>query len=261
MKILDSFDHFILDMDGVVYTGDRITPYADKAVSEIRKAGKSITFITNNPTKSRKQYVDKLKGLGIHAFEDEIITSCQAVNYYLKTEVADINKKLIYVAGSIHLKEEVLNTGAHLVTDTECAKADIAIVGSHNEFNYSEIKCVSIALQNNALFLATNCDKNYPSEKGVLPATGALVASVVAVTGREPVVAGKPSEYIFRCCTSLNRENTVIIGDSLDTDIIGGINYGIKTALALTGLTSRQDVDSSEIKPDYIIDNLSQIFE
>lgn len=259
MKFLEFFDQFIFDLDGVLYIGDQITPHAKAVVNELRSHNKTVTFITNNPTKSAKQYSEKLNILGIDAKENEIVTSCQAVNYFLRTEFSNIEEQRVYVAGSDYLKYQIRKTGARMIDAQDCHIADIVIVGSHDEFNYKEIRSASIAVQKGAFFLATNNDRFYPAAEGLLPATGALLASIETVTGRKPVVAGKPGKYIFEYCISADRSRTVIVGDSLDTDILGGRNAGIKTILILTGVTGREDIGISEIVPDYVIGDLSDL--
>ncbi len=259
MKILDLFDQFIFDLDGVVYIGDDATPNAISVINELRKKNKLVSFITNNPTKSPGEYVRKLTGLGIRCSEDEIFTSCQAVNYFLKSNFKDLEKKTVYVAGSKYLKEQVKITGAGVADLLSGGQADIVVVGSHDKFDYNEIKIASLAIQHGAYYVATNNDSSYPTPQGLLPATGALLASIEAVTGRKPVIAGKPGKYIFGSCIKADPMRTIVIGDSLDSDIKGGINAGIRTGLSLTGLTRRSDLQVSAIKPDYVIDDLSEL--
>lgn len=259
MKILDLFDQFIFDLDGVVYIGNTPTPNAETVISELRKRNKLVTFITNNPTRSPAEYLRKLTDLGIHCSEHEIVTSCQAVNYFLTNELKDIENKTVYVAGSAYLKEQVRITGASIAEPVFNGRADIVVVGSHNEFDYNEIKNASLAVQHGAFYVATNNDSCYPAPEGLLPATGALLASIEAVTGKKPLITGKPGKYIFSYCVHVDPLRTIIIGDSIDTDIKGGINAGIKTALTLTGLTKRSDLKVSVVKPDYVFEDLSEL--
>lgn len=259
MKILDLFDQFIFDLDGVIYIGDHLTPGALSVTNQIRKNGKSIIFITNNPTKSQKQYSDKLNDLGIKNSEDEIVTSCQAVSYYLKQNFENISKKTVFVVGSENLKNEVEATGASIVDDDNALTADIVVVGSHRNFNYDEIRIASLAIQKGAFLLATNRDSSYPSYEGLLPATGSLLASIETASGRIAEIAGKPEKTIFERCLITDPRKTVLIGDNLETDISGGINAGIHTVLSLTGISKREDIATSPSKPDYIIDDLSEL--
>jgi len=260
-KITDLFNQFIFDLDGVVYVGNKITPSADDVIRAIRNKGKRVSFITNNPTRSRTEYRRKLNDLNIDAVEEDITTSCNAVHHYLAKKYRDIKYRSVYVIGSDYLKTEVARTGAKIAREVKSHTADIVVAGGHNKFNYDELKNASLAIQNGAFFLVTNKDSSYPSIEGLLPGTGAIVSSIEKASGKTARVAGKPEKYIFDICIRTDKGKTVIIGDNLYTDIKGGKNAGIKTVLTLTGFTKQKDTESNKIKPDYIINDLSGLLK
>lgn len=261
MKIVDLFNQFIFDLDGVVYVGDKLTPYSAEVIALIRQKGKTVSFITNNPTRSRSEYSIKLNGLGINATPEEITTSCNAVHHYLVNQFRDIKDRSVYITGSKYLSEEVERTGARILPDNNSKIADIVVAGGHSKFNYNELKNASLAIQNGAFFLATNKDSSYPSEEGLLPGTGAIVASIEKASGKKAKVAGKPEKYIFNECLITDRKKAVIIGDNINTDIKGGLKSGIKTVLTLTGFSSRDETERGIIKPDFVIKDLSGLIK
>lgn len=263
MSITNEFDLFLFDLDGVVYTGNEVTPYAREVIDTLRNNNKKILFVTNNPSKSPRQYLIKLKKIGISCYIDEIITSSLATSYYLTKKFKKLNQKTAYVVGSQSLKNEIKKIGIKVINGIKAHRADIVIVGGHSQFNYKEIKIASLAIRNGANFIATNKDPFYPSTEGLLPATGALLSSIETATEKKAIICGKPEEHIFDLCMKKsglkNKNRAIIIGDNLSTDIIGGIKYGIKTVLVLSGSTKQKHLKRSDIKPDYIIKHLGYL--
>ena len=165
--------------------------------------------------------------------------------------------------GSEGKKEENKLTGLNMVDEEEAKEADYVILGGHPEFHYGELKLAALAIRNGALFFATSRDPAFPSSEGHVPATGAILASIEVASGKEAIVAGKPESIIFEAALSqdhcLSKSKTTIIGDRLDTDILGGKNAGISTILTLSGSTKKEDISESAIKPDFIINDLRDL--
>ncbi|NIP31947.1 MAG: HAD-IIA family hydrolase [Candidatus Dadabacteria bacterium] len=228
---------------------------------ELRKKGKDILFITNNPSRSPSEYKKKLNTLNIYSKLSEFITSPMAVNYYLNKKYKNLGDKSAFIIGSNYLKKEVKKSGIKSVKGKKAYNSDLTIMGGHNKFNFEEIKTATISIRNGSDFIATNKDLFYPTENGLSPATGALLASIEAASQSNAVIVGKPEKYIFEILKThkIKLKRTLLIGDSLNTDILGGKNAGFKTALALTGNTNTNDLKKSEIKPDYVINDLSQL--
>lgn len=265
MKFLDNFELFLFDLDGVVYIDDKPTQGAVETINTIKKYNKKVLFITNNPARSKREYSGKLKKMGINAKSNEILTSADSICLYLVTKIKNIKKKSAYVIGSKYFKSQIKKTGIIIDSGKNFNKTDFVIVGGHRQFNFTEINIASILIRKGAKFIATNHDPFYPTKYGLSPASGALITSIETASETKALVTGKPEKYIFdismEAAKFKNKKKTLLVGDNLYTDILGGINFGIKTALALTGLTAMKNLKQSNIKPDYIIKDLSYLLK
>lgn len=258
MRLLDLFDLFLIDLDGVVYVSDEAVPGSVDTLKTLNDCGKKIIFLTNNPRHGIEEYRNKLRGMGIGHEPLHIITAGSALASHIKSEFPDLGGKKAYVIGSDALKEAILETGLELVEGEEAKRADFLIFGGHPEFHYNEMKIAAIALSNGAHFYATNRDPAYPTSEGHVPATGAMLASIEVASGKRAVCAGKPEHIIFdMALDDYDRGKAVIVGDHIHTDIKGGKHAGIKTVLVLSGSTNKTDVKDNEVKPDFIIKDLS----
>ena len=260
MRIADKFSCFLIDLDGVVYVDHIPTEGSVETINHLKDIGNNVIFITNDPRSSAIEYADKLRGMGLKLQDDEVITSAVAIAHHISGHSTKSMKKNAYVVGSPALKKEIELAGLTLVDGEEAKRADYVVLGGHPDFHFNELKLATLAIRNGARFFATSRDPAYPSREGHIPATGAILASLEVASGKKAVVAGKPESIIFEealyhsKCTG--KETTAIIGDRLDTDILGGKIAGISTILTLSGSTKKEDVKISEIKPDYVIDDL-----
>lgn len=260
MKLADLFDHFMIDLDGVVYVGDKPTPGARESLLKLRELGKSTVFLTNDPRGSSHEYSEKLNGMGIEIDPQGIITSSMAVSYFLKEHYETEGKKA-FVIGSKALKEEVGQTGLKLAEGGEAKKADFVVVGGHPQTTYEDIKIATLAIRNGARFFGTNRDPFFPTEEGLVPATGALIAAIEVASGTRAITVGKPEPIMFQAGKKVLRsqEKIAMIGDSLTSDIAGGKRADVATILVLTGSAKRDDLSKSEIVPDYVVDDLRSL--
>jgi glycerol 3-phosphatase-2 len=262
MKLVDLFNGFLIDMDGVVYVGGNPIKGSADTIKYLRENGKTVLFLTNDPRRSRSEYADKLRNIGIEANLNDVVTSGMAIAYHIIEECKNLENMKAYVIGSDALRDQIKETGLKIVDGEEAKKADFVILGSHPDFHYNEMKIATLALRNGADFYATNRDPAYPSEEGHIPATGAILASVEVASGKKAKVAGKPENMIFEVALEkVNKDKIVMIGDRLDTDILGGKNAGLSTILVLSGSTKKEDLEDSEIKPDYVINDLRDILK
>jgi phosphoglycolate/pyridoxal phosphate phosphatase family enzyme len=262
MKLVDLFDCFLIDLDGVVYIGDSAVPGSVEAITYLLNNDKTVIFLTNNPRHNISEYSQKLKKIGIEGVSLNIITSATALASHIKDSFSDLKNKKAYVIGSEALKKEIELTGLNLVIGDEAKKADFVIFGGHPEFHYEEMKIATLAIANGAHFFATNRDMVYPTIEGHIPATGAMLASIEAASGKKAVSAGKPENMMFDIADSFHdhdKDKIVIIGDHLDTDIRGGKNAGISTILILSDPNIEDELKQSEIKPDYVIYDLRDL--
>jgi len=264
MKLADLFDCLLLDLDGVVYVGGSPTPGAGETIRRLRGEGKTVIFVTNDPKRTAAGYSEKLRGLGVETAPEDVITSGMALAYHIKSTHGDVNGLKAYVVGSKSLKEEIALTGLKVVEGEEAKHADFVIVGGHPDFHYDEMKIATLAIRNGAHFFATNRDPFYPSSEGLIPATGAILACIEVASGKTAVTVGKPESIMFEVALAehlhKDRKRLAMIGDRLDTDITGGRKAGIVTILTLTGSTKREDIDASDVKPDYVINDLRDLY-
>ncbi|MGB7290830.1 MAG: HAD-IIA family hydrolase [Thermodesulfobacteriota bacterium] len=261
MKLSDKFDHFLIDLDGVVYIGDKPISGSIETLLILKDLGKTLIFLTNDPRSSVNDYSDKLNQFGFPAKSQDIITSSMAIAYYIQSNHKDVKNRKAYVVGSDALKDEITKIGLELVAGEEAKSADFVIIGGHPGFHYEEIKISSLAIRNGAYFYATSRDPYIPTEEGLVPATGAVLASIEVASGQKAIIGGKPEKIIFEVAMTRKhlrpKERTGVIGDRLDSDIIGGKRAGIKTILVLSGSTKEADLYSGDLIPDYVINDLT----
>lgn len=260
MDFQNSFDSFVFDLDGVIYSGEKAIGDSPRVLEILRKNKKDIRFITNNPSRSPSDYAEKLRNLGIESYDSEFITSPMATVSLIEEKLPSEKWETVFIAGSDYLKNEVRKTGLVELCGEDSLGADLVVIGSHPGFNLEEIKTASIAAGNGADFIGTNGDYFYPCEHGRAPATGSLLASVEAASGKKAVTAGKPERYMFDLLEKsgvVPTKKTLLVGDSLFTDIAGGEKSGYSTALVLSGVTKKTDLGNEEITPDFILDDIS----
>ena len=245
------FKGFVIDLDGVVYRGKELISDSNRRIASLKKKSK-VLFLTNNSTKTRAEYVEKLRGFGINVDEKEIITSGYAAALYIKENYRNPS---VFVIGEEGLKKELGWQGIQ----TGWRECDVVLVGLDRDFNYSKMALALRFIQNGADFIATNTDTTLITESGMLPGAGAIVNAVQTVCGKEPTVIGKPSDIIAKIVLDrlkLNPEEVLLLGDRLETDIAMGNKAGMKTALVLTGYSKREDIEKTKIDPDYVLDKL-----
>jgi 4-nitrophenyl phosphatase len=249
----------IFDLDGVIYRGNSLLPSAKETLQELRARGKYIAFLTNNSTRTRYQYKRKLSRLGIKANIREIFTSAWGTANFLRKQGA----RKAFVIGEEGLKKEIRWAGIE-VTSLPENDVDCVVVGLDRRFNYKKLCSAFEAVKKGAKFVATNMDYTFPLEDKIVPGGGAIVASLRWALNMEPIVIGKPSPFLLESIINhygVNKEQAVIVGDRLDTDIEMGKKAGMKTVLVLTGVTSREEVERHIIKPDEIIEKLADLMD
>ena len=256
---------FVFDLDGVVYRGEQPLPGAVPTIETLRRLGHQVYFFTNNSTLTRSDYVRKLGRMGIPADPDHIMTSAYATALYLVEKGAQ--GASVFVVGEAGPREELKAVGMKLVEDGLSEKVDYVVVGMDRNFSYDMLMKAQQAILGGAKFIATNRDATFPLEAGrIVPGGGAMVAAIEVATGVTPVLIGKPETYAMRKVLELagtTPENSVIIGDRLDTDVLVGKRIGATTVLVLTGITTEKDLRSAppEMQPDVVIRSLSEMFE
>ena len=248
----------ILDMDGVLWRSQ--TPLCDLPAlfANFDKRAISIVLATNNGTNSISQYVDKLKGFGVTIDQSQVVTSSMAVSYLAKKHFPQGGP--VYISGSQALIDTMTEYGFYHSKE----KAQAVVAGLSWDCNYESIKNTSLMIQNGLPFFFTNPDPTYPTPEGNIPGAGTLLAALETATGVKAMLAGKPLPYLFEVAmkrlNSLPSE-TIVVGDRLTTDILGGYDAHCKTVFVLTGVNTREDLNIWSPQPDLIIDNIRDLFD
>jgi 4-nitrophenyl phosphatase len=225
--------------------------------------GKKFVLLTNNSALTIQQYMEKLGRFDIEVSPEQIITSAQAIRRYLE-ENHETEGKTAFVIGEDGMLSELSEMGFRFLTGEEAAEADFVFVGWDRHFDFAKLKSAGIAIRRGAAYIAANTDSTYPTPQGLWPGAGSLVAAVSTASGREPVVAGKPSPLIVRAALERMKaetDETLLVGDRLDTDIEAGLRAGVDTALVLTGVSTEEEIERTGIRPTYIRKNLAGLLE
>jgi len=249
---------WILDLDGVVYRGDKLIEGAKEFVEEVRDRGEEVVFLTNNSLFTPQFYSEKLTRLGIPVEARHIYTSAELTGAYLQ----ESGIKKVFAIGEEGLKKALLQRGIRLL---ETPDVEAVVVGLDRNFHYRKLVIAYKAIEKGAHFLATNTDPTLPCEDGLLPGSGSIVASVEKATGKRPVVIGKPEPVGIQLILKERGEGkeAFIVGDRIDTDVLAGKRAGIKTVLVLTGVTTRAEIDKipPSHRPDVIVDTLEELLK
>jgi len=254
---------FVFDLDGVVYRGSQPLPGAVTTIETLGRLGCQVYFFTNNSSKTREEYIEKLAGMGISCDSEHIMTSSYATALYMVEEHAQGKK--VFIVGMKGIREELSRVGMQFVEDGLHEQADFVVVGIDRHFTYEKLVKAQHAILAGAEFIATNRDATFPMENGrVLPGGGTIVSAIEVAVGHPPTLIGKPSTYAMQKVVDLAGvlpDEVAIIGDRLDTDILVANRMGAQSVLVLTGIASREDAQSAppEMRPDVIIDSLSDL--
>ncbi|MER3402938.1 MAG: hypothetical protein C4337_06490 [Armatimonadota bacterium] len=259
--LANRFETFVFDLDGVVYRGQQVLPHAVATLNRLHEAGRQIFFLTNNSGATREQYAQKLLAMGIPATPEQIITSGWATaNYLLKA----IPNATVFVVGEPGLKEELVAHGFRLIENPDETLPDAVVVGIDREFTYERLAQAQDAILEGARFIATNTDPTYPAEHRLLPGAGAVVAAIATASGRKPIVIGKPNSEILMPLIQqrrINPHHTLLVGDRLDTDIALANHLHIPSALVLTGVAQRADLECApmDLLPTWVLNHLGEL--
>lgn len=260
-RLIDAFDGVLADLDGVVYAGPRAIDGAPDALRRLAEEGKSLAYVTNNASRSSEQVASHLRELGAPAQAEQVFGSALAGAELLAGEVAA--GATVLVIGSETLQDAVRAQGLTVVGSADDTP-DAVIQGFSPLLGWKDLAEAAYAVAAGAVWVATNTDMSIPQERGTAPGNGALVAAVKVATGREPLVAGKPEAALFRTAARHSGvERALVVGDRLDTDILGGNRAGMATALVLTGIDSPRTALAAphDERPVYLIRSLAELYE
>lgn len=255
MRELNRIKLFILDMDGTIYLGSRLFSYTKDFFKTLSIKGLDYLLFTNNASKNTDDYALKLKKMSLDIPKKNILTSADVTAEFIKTKR---DKKSVYVVGTPSLIDVFKNKGISVVYD----HPDIVVVSFDTTLTYDKLQKACGFIREGAEYISTHCDINCPTEEGFIPDSGAICMAVSASVGKEPRFFGKPfpeTLEMIKNITGHSLEEMAIIGDRLYTDIKTGILGGILSILVLSGETKKQDLESSEIKPDLVYQDLGEL--
>lgn len=246
---------FLIDMDGVIYRGQQLIPGADRFIQVLLDRRIPFAFLTNNSQRTRRDVVCKLERMGIRVSESHIFTCAMATARFLATQKP---RGTAFVIGEGGLSHALHRNGYAIVDD----EPDYVVVGEGRTFNMETIETAVRMILRGAKLIATNMDPNCPTANGTRPGCGSIVAMLEIATGRKAFSVGKPSSVMMRAARKelgLSSAETIMIGDTMETDILGGVSMGYTTVLVLSGGTSRADVALFAYRPDFVLDSIADL--
>lgn len=246
---------FICDMDGVIYHGNMLLPGAKEFVEWLSRENKRFLFLTNSSERSPRELSQKLARLGLEVSEDHFYTSAMATASFLKSQKTNGSAYVIGEAGLIN----ALYEAGFTMNDVN---PDYVVVGDTSSYSWDKVERATLLVTGGAKLIGANPDLSNPSEKGVVPATGALISPIVQASGKRAYFVGKPNPLMMRHAIrqlQVSVEDSMIIGDRMDTDIIAGLESEIDTALVLSGVTRLETVREFPYRPTYILNGVCDI--
>jgi len=246
---------FLIDMDGVLVHGRKMVPGADKFINNLKAKKIKFLVLTNNSIYTPIDLAHRLQVTGIDVDKDQIFTSAMATAAFMKMQKPGGNA---FVIGESGLNVAIHNAGYILTPE----KPDFVVLGETFDYNFHQVTKAVRLILGGARFLATNPDPTGPSTDGIVPACGAMATLIEKASGQNPFFLGKPNPFMIR--TALNflgvhSENTVMIGDRMDTDILSGIQSGMYTILVLSGVTDLKMLDNFPYQPNQIVKSIADI--
>ena len=255
MKIIRDKKAFICDMDGVIYHGNQILPGVPEFVDWLQKNDKQYLFLTNSSSKTPRELREKMLRLGLDIGAEHFYTSALATAKFLSSQKKNGS---VYVIGDAGVYNALYNEGFS-VNDSN---PDYVVVSETDNYNYATLQKAVELVANGAKLIGTNPDLSDPAEKGIIPATGSLIAPIELTTGSKAYFIGKPNPLMMRTALKIlntQREDTVIVGDRMETDILAGLESEITTVLVLSGVTAEEDLNKFAFCPNYVLNGVGDI--
>jgi len=251
---------WLIDMDGVLYQGKRPLPAATEFITALQETHTPFLFLTNNATRTPAEYVRRLGEMDIRVDEDAIFTSALATTLYVKEKFPPPRR--VIIIGGNGICAAMQEAGYEIVDQAK--DVTLVISAMDTDATYARMAEATLAVRAGAPWIQTNPDPTFPSERGIVPGAGSIMAFLEAATEQKPLIIGKPETGIYRQALALlgaTPDETVMLGDRLETDILGGHRAGLKTICVLTGIASREQAEAYDPRPDWIIDDLTALVE
>lgn len=248
---------YLIDMDGVLYRGHELIDGADAFLQDLRSRGIPFRLLTNNSQRTRRDVVTKLARLGIEIEEEHVFTSAMATARFLALQKPN-GTAFVIGEGGLHT---ALHSNGYSVVDRD---PDYVVVGEGRTINLELVEAAVRMIHRGAKLIATNLDPNCPTENGIRPGCGAFVALLEVATGVKAFSVGKPSPIMMRAARKeigLSTDETIMIGDTMETDILGGVQLGYHTILVLSGGTQRDDLPRYAYRPEIVVESVAEYAE
>jgi NagD protein len=254
------YSGFLFDLDGTIYRGDKLIPGAREAIEKLKSLSKKIVFLSNKPLQTREDYAEKLTRLGIPTDPSEVINSSLVMTRWLSQRAPGA---ALFVIGEAPLLAEMVRAGFRLLEDPQ--EVQFVVASFDRTFDYKKLNIALQAIKRGARFVATNPDRTCPVEGGEIPDCAAMIGAVEGATGKKvETIVGKPSQIMIQVALDameLRPEECLLVGDRLETDIAMGKKARMATALVLTGVTTREGLERSNLQPDFVWESVAEILE
>jgi NagD protein len=247
--------NYLIDMDGVLVKGKSIVPGADKFIERLIETNSKFLILTNNPLYTQRDLEHRLSLSGLNVPAQNIFTSAMATARFLQGQRPN---GTAYVIGEVGLTQALHEIG-YVQTDTH---PDYVVLGEVNTYNFEQVTRAVRLINAGALFIATNPDNTGLTESGIVPATGAMAALIEKATGKTPFFVGKPNPLMMRSAIrylGVHSEDTIMVGDRMDTDVVAGVMSGLDTILVLSGVSTLADVERYPYRPGKILNSVADI--
>jgi 4-nitrophenyl phosphatase len=251
---MKNYKGYLIDLDGTMYKGKEKIEEAGEFIQKLIDKGLPYLFVTNNSSRRPEQVAEKLQGFDIPATPQQVFTTSMATAQFIADKKSDATA---YVIGEEGIQSALQEKGITLVEENP----DFVIVGIDRGINYEKLALGCLGVRNGATFISTNGDIAIPTERGLLPGNGSLTSVITVSTQTEPIFIGKPESIIMEQALEVlgvAKEDTLMVGDNYDTDILAGINAGLDTLLVHTGVTTKDILETKDIQPTYTINTLNE---
>lgn len=251
---MKEYKGYLIDLDGTMYRGTEKIDAAITFVERLERKGIPYLYVTNNSTKTPEKVAEHLQSFGINASADQVFTTSMATANYLYDKKPDC---AVYVIGEEGIITAIQEKGFTITED----KPEAVVIGLDRQINYDKLAVACLAVRGGAMFISTNGDIALPTERGLLPGNGSLTSVISVSTQTDPIFIGKPHSIIVDQALEklgLSKEETIMVGDNYDTDILAGIHSGLDTLLVHTGVTTKEILAEKNIQPTYVVHSLDE---
>lgn len=251
---MKKYKGYLIDLDGTMYRGSERIEAASDFVKNLHDNGIPYLFVTNNSSRTPAQVAEKLVSFDIPAEERLVFTTSQATANFIYEQKKDAS---VYVIGEEGIQTAIKEKGFSLAEED----ADYVVIGIDRSITYEKLAVACLAVRNGATFISTNGDIAIPTERGLLPGNGSLTSVISVSTQTKPIFIGKPESIIMEQALKVlgtSKEETLMVGDYYDTDILAGMNAGMDTLLVHTGVTTKELLSGYDRMPTYVVDTLDQ---